>query len=493
MHAKPDALPLAARCRRADSQRRRRAERGAHQRNPLRQRRHRRRRSHRSLRARGHGPHRLAGRALQRQRRRCLRHATRCTGIVPATCGTRGVVVLNYPVNGIQNGAPDGIALVEQHRRRWSNSFPTKACSPRPTARRTASRPPTSACARTAPNRSANSLARNAAGTWSGPAASTFGACNDDGDTPPPAEVASVTVAPASATVSVGATLVAHGHRLRRRERSRSPARRSPGPAAIPPIATVSARVWSPALPRATRSSSRRPRTASPAPRQRARRRLRAAAVRLPHQRNPLRQLRHRRRRSHRDRRPRGHRSHGFQLVLYNGNGGVAYRHADAERRDCRRAAARAACCVVTYPPDGIQNGAPDGIALVNCTGQVLEFLSYEGTFTATSGPAAGPDVHGHRRVSRPTPPIGTSLQRNSADVWAAGASSFGACNPEAPTPVGNTLQFSGRVPQRSGAARGLRGPALRDAAQPVERHRFRPPSPGRRRRRRSPASTRTA
>ncbi len=28
-----------------------------------------------------------------------------------------------------------------------------------------------------------------------------------------------------------------------------------------------------------------------------------------------------------------------------------------------------------------------------------------------------------------------------------AGASSFGACNPEAPTPVGNSLSFSGRVP----------------------------------------------
>ena len=34
-------------------------------------------------------------------------------GVVPATCGARGVVVLNYPTNGIQNGAPDGIALVD--------------------------------------------------------------------------------------------------------------------------------------------------------------------------------------------------------------------------------------------------------------------------------------------------------------------------------------------------------------------------------------------
>jgi endonuclease/exonuclease/phosphatase family metal-dependent hydrolase len=39
----------------------------------------------------------------------------------------------------------------------------------------------------------------------------------------------------------------------------------------------------------------------------------------------------------------------------------------------------------------GIQNGPPDGFALVNtATSQVLQFLSYEGTVTATAGPAQG-------------------------------------------------------------------------------------------------------
>ena len=102
---------------------------------------------------------------------------------------------------------------------------------------------------------------------------------------------------------------------------------------------------------------------------------------------------------------------------------------------------------VVSYPPDGIQNGSPDGMALVDAPGQVLEFLSYEGAFTATNGPAAGLRLHRHRRVGDQRAPIGTSLQRNSAGAWAAGASSFGACNPEAPPPVGNSLSFSGRVP----------------------------------------------
>src|SRR5689334_24452494 len=35
------------------------------------------------------------------------------SGAVPATCGARGVLVINYPANGIQNGDPDGVALVD--------------------------------------------------------------------------------------------------------------------------------------------------------------------------------------------------------------------------------------------------------------------------------------------------------------------------------------------------------------------------------------------
>lgn len=38
----------------------------------------------------------------------------------------------------------------------------------------------------------------------------------------------------------------------------------------------------------------------------------------------------------------------------------------------------------------GIQNGGPDGVALVDDVGGVVQFLSYEGSFTAATGPAAG-------------------------------------------------------------------------------------------------------
>jgi hypothetical protein len=43
------------------------------------------------------------------------------------------------------------------------------------------------------------------------------------------------------------------------------------------------------------------------------------------------------------------------------------------------------------YPSNGIQNGSPDGIALVNVTNNTVEsFLSYEGVFTATGSGVAG-------------------------------------------------------------------------------------------------------
>lgn len=43
----------------------------------------------------------------------------------------------------------------------------------------------------------------------------------------------------------------------------------------------------------------------------------------------------------------------------------------------------------IAYPANGIQNGAPDGFALSWTTNTDVQFLSYEGTFTPTDGPAA--------------------------------------------------------------------------------------------------------
>ncbi len=77
----------------------------------------------------------------------------------------------------------------------------------------------------------------------------------------------------------------------------------------------------------------------------------------------------------------------GWQLVPYNGNNGAAY---SALTLSGTIPAGPAGFGTIFFAIPNLQNGAPDGIALVNAQGQVLQFLSYEGTFTATDGPANG-------------------------------------------------------------------------------------------------------
>jgi predicted extracellular nuclease len=65
---------------------------------------------------------------------------------------------------------------------------------------------------------------------------------------------------------------------------------------------------------------------------------------------------------------------------------------------------------VLTFPSNGIQNGDPDGIALVSPAG-LIQFLSYEGTFEAASGPAVGVTSVDIGVRQDGTDPAGSSLQ----------------------------------------------------------------------------------
>jgi hypothetical protein len=76
----------------------------------------------------------------------------------------------------------------------------------------------------------------------------------------------------------------------------------------------------------------------------------------------------------------------GWSVVLYNGTGGAAYETIPLSGYLSNQCDGFG---TVVVPATGIQNGAPDGLALVNGS-TVVQFLSYEGTFTASSGPAAG-------------------------------------------------------------------------------------------------------
>jgi predicted extracellular nuclease/endonuclease I len=122
-----------------------------------------------------------------------------------------------------------------------------------------------------------------------------------------------------------------------------------------------------------------------------------------------------------------------FSLVLYNGSNGTVYNTIElsGELTDQQNGFGTA-----SFDISGIQNGAPDGIALVDAANNVIQFLSYEGRLDATDGPAVGmtsEDIG----VSEPgSTPIGHSLQlagngtQSSDFIWeTSAANTFGAVN----------------------------------------------------------------
>ncbi len=91
---------------------------------------------------------------------------------------------------------------------------------------------------------------------------------------------------------------------------------------------------------------------------------------------------------------------------------------------------------VLTFPVNGIQNGAPDGWALVNALNQVTEFRSYEGTFTAQDGPAQGLTSTPIDADETIPATEGRSVQRAGNGVWfGPKKNTFGACNRALPPP----------------------------------------------------------
>jgi len=79
----------------------------------------------------------------------------------------------------------------------------------------------------------------------------------------------------------------------------------------------------------------------------------------------------------------------GWTVVLYNGSNGAVY-DTDPLNGAIPDMGGGFGVVVLNYPSNGIQNGSPDGIALVDANGLVVQFLSYEGVFTAVGGPADG-------------------------------------------------------------------------------------------------------
>jgi len=122
-----------------------------------------------------------------------------------------------------------------------------------------------------------------------------------------------------------------------------------------------------------------------------------------------------------------------FVITLYNGNGGGAYGTYTLDT--FIQGASDGNFTYFSALISGIQNGGPDGIAL-SYDGTLIQFLSYEGSFTAVGGVADGQNSE-DISVSEPgSTPIGQSLQlvgngiKYSDFTWSAPmAATFGSAN----------------------------------------------------------------
>ena len=370
------------------------------------------------------------------------------TATIPATCDARGVVVESYPVNGIQNGNPDGFALVDGGGAvvEFLSYGGVFTAANGPAAGMTST---DIGVAESGTTPVGSSLQRNEDGTWAAPAPHRFGICNDGtSNEEPPAAAARVVIAPDAATIVVGGTAVLAATAFDAADAAIPTAALTwssldegratvSGAGLVTGVAVGNARIVATAASGVADTATVTVEAAPP--------------VGLPATR--FSEL-------HYDNDgvdageaieiegPAGTNLTGWSVVLYNQTGGVQYGTSALAGTIPATCGARGVV-VINYPSNGIQNGPADGFALVSTGGSVVEFLSYEGTLTATNGPAVGMTSTDIGVSEASTSTIGRSLQRNAAGVWSGPATAtLGVCNGsnEPPPPPANSISFSGRL-----------------------------------------------
>lgn len=105
-----------------------------------------------------------------------------------------------------------------------------------------------------------------------------------------------------------------------------------------------------------------------------------------------------------------------MNVELYNGNNGSVYNTLDVSD-GTKTTDGTWDYYVIELPANGIQNGGKDAIALSD-DGDVVEFLSYEGTMTAANGTASGMTSTDIGVSETGSTPAGHSLQRNDDGTW---------------------------------------------------------------------------
>jgi DNA/RNA endonuclease G (NUC1) len=365
------------------------------------------------------------------------------TGTIPATCGSRGVISVARA--GIQNGDPDGMALIDGSRNvieylSYEGAFvatngPALGMMSRDIGVREAGTEATGL-----------SLRRNSAGTWFSDATSTFGSCNDNTTPAVDSTVASVTELPATATLVPGAT-----------QQFTATARNAssvilPGAfigwntsnsavltvdvnGLVKAVATGTAQIIAVSTNNKADTSTV---TVNAAPPPSGLSNVRFTEIHYDNDGTDTGE-------AIEIEGPAGGNLTGWQVVLYNQTGGVVY-DTKVLTATIPNSCSGRGVVVVSYPTNGIQNGPADGFALINSGGQVVEFLSYEGTLTATNGPALGLLSTDIGVSESGTGSATRSLQRNAAGAWYGPyTSTMGACNPAATPPP--AIFFSGRLP----------------------------------------------
>ncbi len=128
-----------------------------------------------------------------------------------------------------------------------------------------------------------------------------------------------------------------------------------------------------------------------------------------------------------------------YRVYLYNGStpsAAITYDNDLVPAGSLVTCGGQVRIATLTYATNGIQNGSNDGMALVNPSGQVVQFISYEGAITASGGPAAGLTSTNLSVSETGSDAAGKSLRLagNGSTyanfTWQAPATAtFGACN----------------------------------------------------------------
>jgi DNA/RNA endonuclease G (NUC1) len=380
------------------------------------------------------------------------------TGVIQQSCGTRGVLSFNYPVDGLQNGTNDGFALVNpagQVIEFLSYEGVTTAASPATTANPAGGMTSTDVGVSEPGTANGTSIKRDSLGNWAVSSPQGFGTCNDDnGAGPPPQVVTSITVTPNPATISVGGTqqFTATAYDASSQPISgvsftwgtsdgavatvSSTGLATGGSAGDANITATSGTIVGSALLHVSAGAPYTPPN------------IRFSEIHYDNVGTDADE-------AIEIEGPVGTDLTGWSVLLYDGNTTGSFPLKVYSTTAVTGVLASTPACngrgVISIPILGIQNGSPDGFALVDQNGTLVEFLSYEGSFTAADGAAIGVTSRDIGVTEdTPAPAIGLSLHR-SADgtTWSPPAASdmgfVNACG--APPPSQFNVTFTGRSP----------------------------------------------